>query len=131
MELSLDSNYPALVIFDRFKGQCTERIFSHLVAHKIHWVVVPANCTDRLQPLDVSVNKSVKDFMRGQFQHWYSNQVCERLAKDTANSDISVDLRMSIVRPIEAQWLINMFNYFQEKPTIIVNGFTKSGILPQ
>ena len=69
--------------------------------------------------------------MRGQFQHWYSNQVCERLAKDTANSDISVDLRMSIVRPIEAQWLINMFNYFQEKPTIIVNGFTKSEILPQ
>ncbi len=37
-------------------------------------VVVPANCTDRLQPLDVSLNKSAKEFLR-KFHEWYADQV--------------------------------------------------------
>ena len=63
-ELSLDSNQPALVIFDRFKGQCTENILAILEKSNVHIAVVPPNCTDRLQPLDVSVNKSVKEHLR-------------------------------------------------------------------
>ena len=38
----------------------------------IHIATVPVNCTDRLQPLDVSVNKAVKAFLRNQFQEWYA-----------------------------------------------------------
>ena len=34
-ELSLDSNQPALVIFDRFKGQCTENILAILEKKKV------------------------------------------------------------------------------------------------
>ena len=30
LELELHANYPALVLFDRFKGQCIEKIFSLL-----------------------------------------------------------------------------------------------------
>ena len=52
----------ALVIFDCFKGQCTQRILSLLSSNNIHIAVVPGNCTDSLQPLDVSVNKVVKRF---------------------------------------------------------------------
>lgn len=53
-DLSLDSKHPALVIFDRFKGQCTENILKLLDESNIRLAIVPANCTDRLQPrLDV------------------------------------------------------------------------------
>ena len=59
-ELKLDPNYPALVIFDRFRGQCTENILALLEARHVFVAVVPANCTDRLQPLDVSIKKAAK-----------------------------------------------------------------------
>ena len=69
-ELRLDVNHPALVIFDRFRGQCTESILELLEAKHVFVAVVPAHCTDRLQPLDISVNKAVKEFLRSQFQEW-------------------------------------------------------------
>ena len=50
-ELGLDENQPALAIFDHFNGQLTERVNDLLESHDIHSVLVPANCTDRLQPL--------------------------------------------------------------------------------
>ncbi len=36
-ELSLPSDQPALVIFDRFKAQCTEKIFKMLDDNNISW----------------------------------------------------------------------------------------------
>ena len=66
-QLSLDPVYPSLVIFDRFRGQCTDKFLSLLKDNGIYILIVPANCTDRLQPLDVSVNKTAKEFLRRQF----------------------------------------------------------------
>ena len=54
--------YPALVLLDSFTGQGTQEIYDLLEANNINSVMVPANCTDRLQLLDVSINKTVKDF---------------------------------------------------------------------
>jgi len=62
--LQLSANYPCQVIFDRFRGQCTPRFASILKKSDIYIVMVPANCTDQLQPLDISVNKAVKVFLR-------------------------------------------------------------------
>ena len=45
--------------------------------------MIPANGTDRLQPLDVSVNKATKEFLRRQFHDWYAKQICEHLKDDT------------------------------------------------
>lgn len=71
-DLMLPKDYPGLLIFDRFKGQCTNRILSLLNDNHFRITIVPPNCTDRLQPLDISVNKAVKEFLRKKFQQWYS-----------------------------------------------------------
>ena len=113
--LGLAQEHPALVIFDRFKGQCTDKIYSLLEENHIYFTIVPPNCTDRLQPLDVSVNKSVKEFMRGEFQQWYANEVCKQLADNPYSQQscsVNVDLKMSIVKPIGARWLINLYHHF-------------------
>ena len=39
---------PALVIFDRFRGQCTPHIMSLLESKNILIAIVPANCTDKV-----------------------------------------------------------------------------------
>ena len=48
------SSQPALVIFDVFKGQMCQSTIDLLMENNIHFVHVPPNCTDRLQPLDIS-----------------------------------------------------------------------------
>ena len=80
--LKLCADHPALVIFDVFKGQCQEKLCQILEDNNIYYIIVPANCMDQLQPLDLSVNKPVKDFMRSQFQQWYGNIICEQLQND-------------------------------------------------
>ena len=49
------------MIFDQFKAQTTEGFLAALESYNISFVKVPAHCTDRLQPLDLSINKPVKD----------------------------------------------------------------------
>lgn len=113
----------AIVIFDRFKGQCTPQILQLLDRNNIYIAIVPGNCTDRLQPLDISVNKSVKEYLRGKFQTWYVEQMIEGTE--------TVDLKMSVMKPLGAKWLMEMYDHMLMKPEIIINGFKGAGIFPK
>ena len=62
-ELQLSLEHPALVIFDNFSAQTTETIVQLLEDNHVRIAMIPPNCTDQLQPLDVSVNKAVKIFL--------------------------------------------------------------------
>ena len=111
--LGLDLDFPALVIFDHFRGQCTSKFLAMLEAKHILLAIVPAGCTDRIQPLDVSVNKDVKDCLRRQFQEWYSDQILRQLQQNESEQITPVDLRLSVVKPLSAKWLIGAFEYIK------------------
>ena len=51
-DLKLLNDYPALVIFDNFKAQCTSSLHTLLDNHNTNVTLIPPNCTDRLQPLE-------------------------------------------------------------------------------
>ena len=93
-----------------------------LASHHTDLVIVPPNCTNRLQPLDVIVNKAMKENEnpRKQFQNWFYSQVYKHT--DGAVM-LPVDLRMSVVEPLGATWLMNTFDYSKANPSIIINGF--------
>lgn len=125
-ELKLHDTYPALVIFDMFKGQTTDSIYQMLEANNINVIGIPANCTDCLQPMDLSVNKAIKDFMKGEFSDWYSSVVYQNL--DIKKSSSPVDLRLSALKPLGAKWLIKAHGYLQSNNEIIANGFKAAGV---
>ena len=127
-ELRLLSNYSALVVYDRFKAQCTNDVLQILRENHIDTLLIPASCTDQLQPLDVSVNKSAKEFLRKKFQLWYSEQVCSQLQEESGEVK-PVDIHLNIVKPLGAKWLMEMYDHFKGTPQIIINGFRKSGLL--
>ena len=131
-ELNLDPDHPALVIFDRFRAQCTSAILTLLEDKKVRVAIVPINCTDQLQPLDVSVNKAVKDHLRKQFQDWYSDQVCKQLQrqphKDPTVLTKPIDLCMNVVKPLSGKWMMAVHQYIKSRPDIIKHGFHESGI---
>jgi len=108
LELHLGSRYPAVVMFDNFKAQCTAEILKMLDDSHIYVILIPPNCTDRLQPMDLSVNKPAKDFLRNKFQTWYSKQVCSQFQGKTEKSPI--DTRTSVVKPFGAEWMIALFS---------------------
>ena len=120
-DLKLPHDYPALTFFDNFKGQCTPPLLQILDDNHINVLLIPPNCTDKLQPLDISVNKAAKEFMCREFQKWYAQQVYDQLQGNSETA--SVDLRLTIVKPLGAQWLISLCDYFKGKPDIVRNGF--------
>ena len=89
---------PALVLFNNFKGQCTEEVFKLLDSNDINVVLLPPNCTDRLQLLDVSVNKSSKEFLHQKFHSWYAGSVSAQFIGTKPKQP--VDLHLSVVKPL-------------------------------
>ena len=121
---------PAVVIMDNFKGQITEAITELLERHRIHTCLIPANATDRLQSMDISVNKPAKSFLKKKFEMWYSDQVTQQLEgqdMDTVAVE-PIDLSMGMMKEVGAKWLVDMANYIGDNPQFIVNGFIHAGI---
>ena len=106
-ELLNDEDKAALVIMDNFKGQVTERLLSTLDANNIFTCLLPANTTDRLQPLDIAVNKPAKTFFKGKFEEWYATEIVRQLEQQTTREVIiPVDLSLPCLKVLGAQWLI-------------------------
>jgi len=55
---------------------------------------------DQLQPLDRSVNKPAKDFLRSKFQEYCGTEICNQLDKVMAEE---VDIQISTMKPVTAQ----------------------------
>ena len=97
----------------------------------IHSVLVPASCTDRLQPLDLSLNKAVKSFLRNEFHRWYSDQIREQLKNDDEFSSDElepIDTSTARMKIVGSQWLERFNVYISNSPTLIVNGKWDSSI---
>jgi hypothetical protein len=126
----LGEEKPAVVIMDNFKGQITNSVQALLEENNIHICLLPPNTTDRLQPLDVSVNKPAKDFLRRKFEEWFTEEIMKQLeGKDLDSSDLEpINLGSAVVKEKSAKWLVELAEYFGKNPQIIVNGFIKTGI---
>ena len=67
------------MIIDTFKGQVTDEVNSLLDANDIDVCLLPTNCTDRLQLMEISVNKQAKVFLKRKFELSYSESVADQL----------------------------------------------------
>ena len=75
--MELTDNHLAIVIYEAFSGHQTHESLQLLADNHILSVRIPSNCTDWLQPLDVSVNKAVKNHLHKSFNTWYAEQAIE------------------------------------------------------
>ena len=91
---------------------------------------VPPNMTHVFQWLDLTVNKFVKDFMKGKFNTWFSRQISLGLENDVELDDIGVDYRLSVLKPLHAKWLVELYNHMStdEGEEIVANSWKKAGI---
>lgn len=66
-DLGLGEEHMAMVTFDTFKGHTGSEMESLLLENNVISVLAPNNCTDVVQPIDLSVNKPLKDHGRSKF----------------------------------------------------------------
>ena len=116
---------------DNFRGQIVPSVTDLLEANNIHTCLLPPNTTDKLQPMDLSVNKPAKDFLKRKFEDWYAQKQMEQMSDETdiLLTDLQpVNLGLPVLKELGAQWMVEMADYFTENPQIIVNGFVRAGI---
>ena len=124
-DLGLSATHPALAIFDEFTGQVTEEALVMLDNNNIYYVIVPPNCTNKLQPLDISVNKPAKEYLRSKFQLWYAS----RITSSYEQVCLPAPMQLSIVKPIGTKWMMDLYDYIKSKPELVINGFRNVGIV--
>ena len=120
----------ALIIMDVFKGQMTTPVFEKLASNNIELVKVPPNLTHIYQPLDVAVNGPAKQFMKKKFVDWYARQIVTEMNKGIEVEQIDIKMKLSIMKPLHASWLIELYNYMTSSAgrEICMKGWEKSGI---
>ena len=114
-ELNLRSTKEWVLIADVFKGQWTEAVKQLIYDNHGKMVPVPNNMTSYLQHLDLTVNRSCTSFLRNQAQKWYSEQVQAQIVNGINADKVSVDLRISVVKPLHAKWVTQFYDYMQSQ----------------
>ena len=129
-KLGLDKSQFALLVMDVFTGQMTEPVKEKLRANNILLVRVPANMTNLFQPLDLTVNGSVKALMKQKFTLWYSQEISKALNEGVPLDDIEINLKLSVLKPLHAKWLLEVFNHMTSDAgkSVIENGWKSAGI---
>ena len=113
------------MIIDVFPGQVTKPVINKMTENSIKLVKVPANMTQLLQPLDLSVNGAAKAYMKKRFTEWYSRCIIQELNSGKGVDNIDIQLKMSVLKPLHANWINDIYNYFTapEGKEIIANGW--------
>ena len=64
------------------------------------------------------------------FNGWYSGQISEELQSGTPLEDALVELRLSILKPLHASWVVDFYNLMisADDKEVILNGWEAAGI---
>ena len=133
--LGVGEDQYALLILDVLSGQMTELVNKKLKENHILFVRVPANMTKLFQPLDLTFNRSFQGMVFTftfalKFTEWYSKRISEDIDKEIQLEDIDIKLKLSVLKPLHAKWLVEAFNFFTspEGGEIMANGWKQAGI---
>lgn len=128
-ELGYPDEQKSLIIMDTFKGQDNDDVKKLCTKNNCELVIVPHNLTNKFQPLDISINQVAKKFISHKFNSWYADRVSAQLSNGTSPADVQVSLKLSILKPLHAKWIVESYNHLKEQKDSIIKGFESAGIL--
>jgi hypothetical protein len=111
---------PCLLYLDEHASHSTASIIAQFESIKCEDKLIPPCYTSCLQPLDVSVNKPIKDLYRSHWQKWFCSP--------SENSTTPAGNRKKPSYEDLTSWLSQIHNNLSENPTLIRRAFSCSGL---
>jgi hypothetical protein len=110
----------ALLVFDTFLGHLTDDVLQKLAENNVTYITIPGGCTSKVQPLDVSINKPFKDYLRGSWEQYMVEQV---QTSPSPATKIPTASKNEI-----AKWVIDANRCLGSQPDMIRKSFLVCGI---
>ena len=114
-----------IIILDLFKANYTQPVLDRMKLN-FEVVFVPAGMTDLLQPMDLAVNKPLKDGLKKRYGRWYQDQIEEQVKSGIPPEKVLVDLRLSSIKALHLQWVYEAWAGVEKG--CVKGGFDKAGI---
>ena len=118
----------SLIIMNTFKRQDNNEVAKLCRKNNCVLIIVPHNLTNKFQPLDITVNKPAKSFIKDKYNMWYSEQVAKQLSEGKALVDVEVSLNLSEIKPLHGKWIYEMHEYLRGRSDLVLNGFESAVI---
>ena len=111
-ELRLQNDQKALILWDAFQAQSTDKVTKELERLNIVQVMLPKNMTHLLQPLGLTTNTSVKKMEKKCFSEYFTNAITKEMLRDPKRDATSteVDLRLSTLKPEYAKVMRKVYD---------------------
>ena len=110
------------MIMDTFKGQDNDTLKKLCAENNCDVVRVPHNLANKFQSWDLSVNKAAKSFIQNKYNDWFADQVFTKLQNGKDPTDVKISSKISDLKPIHAQWIVEWYNHKIKEKEIIVRG---------
>ncbi|NXM69629.1 POGZ protein, partial [Serilophus lunatus] len=107
----------AMLVLDCHRAHLSEEVLGVLSSAGTLPAVVPAGCSSKIQPLDVCIKRTVKDFLH---KKW------KEQAKELADSPWDSDVLLQLV----LCWLAQVLQVLADCPELVQQSFLVSSVLP-
>ena len=130
-EHNLPDYQKSLLIWDAFRAQSTATVMEKVSSHGIQTVLVPANMTHLLPPLDLTTNASFKKLEKRSFSEYFSSSIMKELEADRWVSTIKVNFKALSIKTIHANLMKDIYEHFKtdKGKGIIKAGWKAAGIM--
>ena len=118
----------SLVIMDTFKGQENSDLRELCARNKCEIVIVPHNLNNKCQPLDLSVNKASKAYVSEKYNVWMAKEIPKQIKEGIASPDVKVSLKLSVIKPLHAKWIVDFHHQLKADKEMILNWFRAARI---
>ncbi|XP_043861430.1 pogo transposable element with ZNF domain isoform X10 [Dromiciops gliroides] len=106
-----------MLVMDCHRTHLSEEVLSLLSSHSTLPAVVPAGCSSKIQPLDVCIKRTVKNFIHKKWK-----EQAREMADGTCDSDILLQLVLC--------WLAEVLEVIGDCPELVQQSFLVASVLP-
>ena len=86
--------------------------------------------TQLFQPLDLTVNKHCKSYLKRLFSEWCAQQIENQHSLGKKVEEIKIEFCLTTLKPLHAKWLVDYYNEITSEngSSVIINGWKATGI---
>lgn len=114
---------PSLLILDRCKAHLEDSVKDAFQKCNTTTILIPGGCTSVVQPLDVSLNKPIKDHLRSQWTGYMIKKSEESEQQETPLEKIPPPSKQLI-----CEWLEVAVSKLSSNPVVVKKSFQVTGI---